>query len=85
MAYHKDKQQAFQAAEQDTIQAIESYQSVQWDGSQLGKELKHLRQEVQEAYEQIQNALETASETQRKQLTKYEEDVYTIMNSIDEV
>ncbi|WP_416825843.1 hypothetical protein [Ectobacillus polymachus] len=84
MAYHKDKQQAFQAAEQDTIQAIESYQSVKWDGSQLGKELKHLRQEVQEAYEQIQNALETASETQRKQLTKYEEDVYTIMNSIDE-
>lgn len=84
MPYHKDKQQAYQAVQQGIKQVADSYSSVENDGPNVGAELKHLRKEVEETYQQIQNALETASDTQRLQLEKYEQDVYTIMNRIDE-
>ncbi|MFX3623341.1 MAG: hypothetical protein ACE3JP_04665 [Ectobacillus sp.] len=83
MPYHKDKQQAFQAAQQGTKQAMEAYNNIVANDPDYAHHLKELRQEVQQAYEQIQNALETASETQRGQLEKYEQGLQQIMQSVD--
>lgn len=85
MPYHKDKQQAFQAAQQGTSDAQHSYDNIVKNDPDYGHHLKHLRQEVQEAYEQIQNALEVASETQRPQLKKYEGDLERIIQNVDEL
>lgn len=83
MPYHKDKQQAFQAAQQGAIQAENVYNNIVRNDPNYGEDLKHLRQEVQEAYEQIQNALEVASETQRPQLKQYESNLQNIMRDVD--
>lgn len=40
---------------------------------------------MQEAYEQIQNALEVASETQRPQLEQYESNLQNIMRNVDQI
>ena len=58
MPYHKDKQQAFQAAQQGVTQAENAFNNIVKNDPNYGHDLKELRQEVQEAYEQIQNALE---------------------------
>lgn len=84
MPYHKDKQQAFQAAQQGVVDAMHSYDNIVKNDPNYGHDLKHLRQEVQEAYEQIQNALEVASETQCSQLKKYEDDLQRIIQHVDE-
>ncbi len=63
MPYHKDKQQAFQAAQQGVVQAEHIFNNIVKNDPNYGHDLKQLHQEVQEAYEQIQNALEVASET----------------------
>lgn len=84
MPYHKDKQQAFQAAQQGTEDAENLYQNIVKNDPNYAQDLKHLRQEVQEAYEQIQNALEVASETQRTQLQQYEQDLGQIMQNVEE-
>ena len=67
MPYHKDKQQAFQRPRKGVTQAEHAYNNIVKNDPNYGHDLKELRQEVQEAYEQIQNALEVASETQRPQ------------------
>ncbi|MFD0770072.1 hypothetical protein ACFQZ1_14930 [Bacillus sp. CGMCC 1.60114] len=85
MPYHKDKQQAFQAAQQGTVDAENVYNNIVKNDPNYPQDLKHLRQEVHEAYEQIQNALEVASETQRKQLQQYEQDLQHIMQNVEEV
>jgi CHASE3 domain sensor protein len=84
MPYHKDKQQAFQAAQQGTKQTMDTYNQIVKNDPDYGHHLKDLREEVQEAYEQIQNALATASETQRQQLEQYEQNVQQIMKSIND-
>lgn len=84
MPYHKDKQQAFQAAQQGTEDAENLYQNIVKNDPNYAQDLKHLRQEVQEAYEQIQNALEVASETQRTQLQQYEQELQHIMQNVEE-
>lgn len=61
MPYHKDKQQAFQAAQQGVTQAENAFNNIVKNDPNYGHDLKELRQEVQEAYEQIQNALATFS------------------------
>ncbi|AZQ46846.1 hypothetical protein ACJTM1_19775 [Bacillus sp. GX] len=83
MPYHKDKQQAFQAAQQGVTQAEHAYNNIVKNDPNYGHDLKGLRQEVQEAYEQIQNALEVASETQRPQLEQYENNLQNIMQHVD--
>ncbi|MFD3445663.1 hypothetical protein ACFDTO_13785 [Microbacteriaceae bacterium 4G12] len=84
MPYHKDKQQAFQAAQQGTKQATDAYNNVVKNDPNYAYHLQHLRQEVNEAYEQIQNALENASETQRKQLEKYQQDLQSIVQNVND-
>ncbi|MGN4424974.1 hypothetical protein ACTFQN_14140 [Bacillus cereus group sp. MYBK30-1] len=83
MPYHKNKQQAFQAAQQGFVQAENVFNNIVKNDPNYGHDLKELRQEVQEAYEQIQNALEVASETQRPQLEEYESNLQNIMQNVD--
>jgi predicted nucleic acid-binding Zn-ribbon protein len=83
MPYHKDKQQAFQAAQQGFAEADDVYNELVKDGASYGKQLAHLKEEVQEAYLQIENALEVASEHQRVQLQQYQRDLQSIVNEIN--
>ncbi|MGJ7921150.1 hypothetical protein [Neobacillus sp. LXY-4] len=80
MPYHKNKQQAFQAAQQSTEEARGLYNVIVEDSSSYGHQLKHLWEEVNEAYQQIENALEVASDHQRDQLEKFRSDLETIIH-----
>ncbi|KGP73488.1 hypothetical protein [Pontibacillus yanchengensis] len=84
MPYHKDKQQAFQAAQQGFKQAIDANQErmTSIGKSEYGKELAHLTQEMNEAFVQIDKALEVASEHQYDQLKQYQHDLQSIMNDV---
>lgn len=86
MPYHKDKQQAFQAAQQGYKQALDANEQriTSVGKGDYGKELNHLTQEVNEAYQQIDKALEVASEHQYDQLKKFQDDLTNIMSEIQE-
>ncbi|KYD08582.1 hypothetical protein MXL46_13345 [Heyndrickxia sporothermodurans] len=83
MPYHKNKQQAFQAAQQGMKQLDDVYNNLVQDDASYGQQLKHLKQEVNETYQQIENAMEVASETQRQQLEKYLSDIEQIVNEVN--
>lgn len=83
MPYHKNKQQAFQAAQQGAAQAENVFQQLEKDGTDYGIQLSHLKEEVNEAYEQINNALEVASETQREILEQYRRDLARIVSEVN--
>lgn len=82
--YHKDKQQAFQAAQQGTNQAMDVYNSIVENDPDYGSQLKRLKNEVNEAFNQIDNALEVASDTQRAQLEQFQQDLQSIVNKVNE-
>lgn len=84
MPYHKDKQQSFQAAQQGTKDVMDVYENIVKDSADYGSQLKHLKQEVNEAYQQIENALENASETQKSQLEQYQRDLQKIVTEVNE-
>ncbi len=84
MPYHKNKQQAFQAAQQGTHQAKDIYENIVRDDPDYGSHLKRLKNEVDEAYSQINNALEVASDTQLAQLQQFKQDLEQIVNEINE-
>mgnify|MGYP007126124575 CR=1 FL=1 len=84
LPYHKNKQQAFQAAQQGTTQAMDIYENIVKDDPDYGSDLKRLKNEVLEAYEQIDNALEVASEKQKQQLKQFQQDLQGIINEINE-
>lgn len=86
MPYNKDKQQAFQAAQQGYEQAINVNETAvqSMNDGVFGKELKHLKEEVQEAYQQIDKALTVASEHQVDQLREYKNNLSEIMNQIEQ-
>ncbi|CEG27384.1 hypothetical protein [Bacillus sp. B-jedd] len=83
MPYHKNKQQAFQAAQQGVEEARELYSEIIRDSASYGYQLKHLKNEVNEAYQQIENALEVASEHQRSQLEKFQHDLKSIVEEVN--
>ncbi|WP_059170642.1 hypothetical protein [Bacillus sp. FJAT-27445] len=83
MPYHKNKQQAFQAAQQGVEEARELYSEIVRDSASYGHQLKHLKNEVNEAYQQIENALEVASETQRAILEKFQEDLKSMVEEVN--
>jgi flagellar biosynthesis chaperone FliJ len=83
MPYHKNKQQAFQAAQQGIEEARELYNDIVQDSASYGHQLKHLKDEVNEAYQQIENALEVASDHQRAQLEKFRNDLQTIISEVN--
>lgn len=80
--YHMDKQQAFQAAQQGYTQAKDI--DVHPNSENYGAEAKSVKQEINEAYQQIDNALEVASEHQRKQLKTYQADLDKMSNENSE-
>ena len=84
MPYHKNKQQAFQAAQQGVEDAEELYYEVVQDSASYGHQLQHLKQEVNEAYQQIENALEVASEHQRVQLETFQNDLRKILDEVNQ-
>jgi hypothetical protein len=84
LPYHKDKQQAFQAAQQGTMEAKEWYDHLVKDQADYGSQLKHLKQEVNEAFAQINNALEVASEKQREQLEQFRDDLQAIVTEVNQ-
>ncbi|WP_440706349.1 hypothetical protein [Heyndrickxia oleronia] len=83
MPYHKNKQQAFQAAQQGMKQLDNVYSQLVRDSADYGQQLKHLKNEVNETYQQIENAMEVASETQRQQLEKFRSDIEQIVNDVN--
>lgn len=83
LPYHKNKQQAFQSAQQGMKDVVDAYTQVTKDDSSYGTQLKHLKQEVNEAYEQIQNAKEVATEKERLRLEQYEQDLQQIVYEVN--
>ncbi|MGE6260733.1 hypothetical protein ACQKCU_23125 [Heyndrickxia sporothermodurans] len=83
MPYHKNKQQAFQAAQQGMKQVEDVFSNMVQDSASYGQQLKHLKQEVNETYQQIENAMEVASEAQRHQLEKFLTDIEQIVNDVN--
>lgn len=83
MPYHKNKQQAFQAAQQGVEDAQELYYEIVRDSASYGHQLQHLKEEVNEAYQQIENALEVASEHQRVQLEQFQQDLEKMVNELN--
>ncbi|KIY20652.1 MULTISPECIES: hypothetical protein [Mesobacillus] len=83
MPYNKNKQQAFQAAQQGFEDAQGLYTEIIRDSESYGHQLKHLKNEVNEAFQQIENALENASEHQRGQLEKFQQDLRSIVNEVN--
>jgi phenylalanyl-tRNA synthetase alpha subunit len=81
--YQKDKQQAFQAAQQGVEDAEELYYEIVSDSASFGHQLQHLKNEVNEAYQQIENALEVASEHQRVQLEQFQRDLQKMVSEVN--
>lgn len=81
--YNKDKQQAFQAAQQGYEEAQGLFATIVRDSASYGHQLKHLREEVNEAYQQIESALEVASEHQRAQLERFQQDLQSIVTEVN--
>ncbi|MDQ0220499.1 hypothetical protein ELQ35_13920 [Peribacillus cavernae] len=84
MPYHKDKQQSFQAAEQGVKEAADVYSGLVRDDEDYASQLKYVKQEVNEAIQQIENALENASEQQRDQLMQYLDDLKVMIDKTNE-
>lgn len=84
MVYHEDKQQAFQDAQEATKDVKDILQKLDRNGNAYGAQVKHLKTGIIEAYEQIDNALEVASEHQRHQLQQYKQELQSIMNDMIE-
>ena len=81
--YNKDKQQAFQAAQQGYEEAQGLFNTIISDSASYGHQLKHLKEEVNEAYQQIESALEVASEHQRAQLERFQQDLQGIVTEVN--
>lgn len=84
MPHHKNKQQAFQAAQQGVNEAQELYSDIVRDSASYGHQLKHLKNEVNEALQQIENALEVASDTQKMQLEQFRQDISAIAYEVNQ-
>ncbi|MBM7094303.1 MULTISPECIES: DUF1216 domain-containing protein [Alteribacter] len=75
MPYHKNKQQAFQAAQQAFVQLQGAMNDLAPDDADYGHHHKAAEQELNEAMQVIQKAHVNASEHQKQQLRIYEEEV----------
>jgi F0F1-type ATP synthase membrane subunit b/b' len=84
MPYHKNKQQAFQSAQRGVEDVQELYHEIVQDSSSYGYQLKHLKAEVNEAYQQIENALEVASEHQKAQLQTFQLDLQKMVSEVND-
>lgn len=78
-----EKNRSFQEAQKNHKQAVDAFEAKIVTSADYGSELKQIKEEVNEAYQQIQTALVTASEHQRVQLEQFEQDLQSIMNEIN--
>ncbi|MDR4315179.1 small, acid-soluble spore protein N [Niallia circulans] len=85
MPYHSNKQEAFQDAQRNLLEKQNLYQDIVKDSANYGHQLKHLKQEINETYQQIENALEVASEHQRQQLESFQRDLKSIVDEVNEI
>ena len=85
MPYHNNKQEAFQDAQRNLYETQNLYQDIVKDSANYGHQLKHLKQEINETYQQIENALEVASEHQRQQLESFQKDLKSIVDEVNEI
>ncbi len=84
MPYNKNKQQAFQAAQQAYVQAEQVTSNLQPHDEDFGHHLKQAEREVREAGLMIQKALVNASEHQRNELEKYESQLETLKDNLNQ-
>ncbi|MEK4871675.1 hypothetical protein [Niallia sp. FSL W8-1348] len=85
MPYHSNKQEAFQDAQRNLYETQNLYQDIVKDSANYGHQLKHLKQEINETYQQIENALEVTSEHQRQQLESFQRDLKSIVDEVNEI
>ncbi|AZB43059.1 hypothetical protein CEF21_12505 [Bacillus sp. FJAT-42376] len=83
MPYHKNKQQSFQAAQQEYTETKSHFENMDPSGADYGSHLKHLQEEINETQSQIQNALENATGRQRSQLEQFQKDISGIVEKIN--
>lgn len=83
MPYHQNPQQAFQQAQEGTKDVIDVFENLDYDGSAYGHQLNHLKHEINEAYQQIENAMEVATDHQRIQLQKFQTDLKAIVDEVN--
>lgn len=85
MPYHKNKVQAFQSAQNGVRKAVEVHENLESmrHDPQFGHELSHLWEEINEAYQQVENAYEIASEHQKSQLDDYRDKLDTMVSDLD--
>ncbi|MFJ7747911.1 hypothetical protein [Peribacillus sp. NPDC097295] len=79
----QDKRRSFQEAQQSFKQVNDAFSAIEKTAPNYGMELKHVKQEVNEAYQQIQSAFSTATEHQREQLKQFEQDIQVIVNEVN--
>ena len=84
LPYHQDPQQAFQQAQEGTKDVIDVFENMDASGNSYGHQLKHLQTEINEAYQQIENAMEVATEHQRVQLQKFQNDLRSIVEQVNQ-
>ena len=86
MPYHKNKVQAFQSAQNGVRKAVDVHKNLESmrHDPQFGHEVRHLWEEINEAYQQVENAYEVASEHQKDQLDDYRNTLDKMVSDLDE-
>jgi len=84
MGSYKDNQLTFQAAQKGTKEVMDILNNIDVNGSSYGHQIKQLKQEINEAFQQIDSALIIASEHQKEQLKEYQSELQNIMSQIDD-
>jgi soluble cytochrome b562 len=85
MSNHKNKEEAFWAVESGVKEASDQLEVVKsvLNEAALGKELSHLKNEVSEANQQIQKALEVCSDTQHERIKEFQVKINKITEEMD--
>ncbi|NEU29222.1 hypothetical protein GN156_00290 [bacterium LRH843] len=73
MPYHKNKQEAFQAAQQAVEEAQQATENIANHSPDEGRMRKRAVKEIMEAEEQVQKAYTVSSERQHEQLDQYQQ------------
>ena len=84
MPYIKNKQQAFQAAQQQFVQAKQAIFDLEVSDEDFGHHYKKAEQEIREAEQVIQKAYRAASEHQRLELQKFEQELAELKGQIQQ-
>ncbi|MBU8907419.1 hypothetical protein [Desertibacillus haloalkaliphilus] len=82
--YQKDKQQAFQAAQQAFVRAQESTNTIEEYSSEFGHQLKDAEKSIDQAEQMILNALEVASEHQRHELKSFQNELFLLKDQLEQ-